>query len=113
MRSSERRALRYIFYKTKLKSSQEELLENTAIDENALKPEGTVTAIREGGPLPNLSNIPHSVEAAIHRYVPFANSFCPEVFFRFLRLFVRNTSVSASFESVRGRKLLLGPEPRP
>uniref|UniRef100_H2ZBW7 AMP-dependent synthetase/ligase domain-containing protein n=1 Tax=Ciona savignyi TaxID=51511 RepID=H2ZBW7_CIOSA len=46
---------------------QEELLENSGIDENAPKPEGTVTAPREGGPLPSQTNTPHSIEAAIHR----------------------------------------------
>ncbi|CAK8673806.1 unnamed protein product [Clavelina lepadiformis] len=46
---------------------QEELLENTPVDENAPKPEGTVTAPREGGPLPQQTNTPHSIEAAIHR----------------------------------------------
>ena len=47
---------------------QEELLENIIVDENAPKPEGTVTAPREGAPLSTQSNAPHSVEAAIHRY---------------------------------------------
>nr|XP_018668928.1 disco-interacting protein 2 homolog C isoform X1 [Ciona intestinalis] len=46
---------------------QEELLENIGLDENAPKPEGPVTAPREGGQLPSQSNIPHSIEAAIHR----------------------------------------------
>nr|CAB3238033.1 disco-interacting protein 2 homolog C [Phallusia mammillata] len=46
---------------------QEELLENTTVDENAPKPEGPVTAVREGEPLPSQTNIPHSIEAAIHR----------------------------------------------
>ena len=46
---------------------QEELMENLLLDDNCPKPEGTVTAPREGAPLSTQVNLPHSVEAAIHR----------------------------------------------
>ena len=49
---------------------QVELMETNTVDEGAPKPVGAVTAPREGGGIPSsATNMPHSLEAAIHRCV--------------------------------------------
>ena len=45
-------------------------METNTVDEGAPKPVGAVTAPREGGGIPSsATNMPHSLEAAIHRCV--------------------------------------------